>query len=130
MRPQYLQHIVKIPAVRCALTICDQRQRGVRVPECLALGARKVLFPSNCQGYFDMTTATDVEHQLDDSSEDISTNPTVIPSFADVAASQLSRRRLLQGSLALAATSFLRRLQSMQAGGVSLLPRARTKVRY
>lgn len=93
------------------------------MPECLALGARKVLFPSNCQGYFDMTTATDVEHQLDDSSEDISTNPTVNPSFADVAASQLSRRRLLQGSLALAATSFFAPASVYASGrGKSLAP--------
>ncbi len=53
-----------------------------------------------------MTIETRSGHQLDDSSEDISTNPTGSPSFTEVATAQLSRRRLLQGSLAVAATSF------------------------
>ncbi len=53
-----------------------------------------------------MTIETKSGHQLDDSSEDISTNPTGSPSFTEVATTQLSRRRLLQGSLAVAATSF------------------------
>lgn len=53
-----------------------------------------------------MTLESKSGHQLDDSSEDISTNPTSSPSFTEVATAQLSRRRMLQGSLAVAATSF------------------------
>ena len=46
------------------------------------------------------------EHGLDDSSEDISTNPTDSRSFTEVATEHLSRRTVLQGTLAAAATGF------------------------
>ena len=63
------------------------------------------------------------EHRLDDSSEDTSTNPTDNPSFTEVAAAHLSRRTVLHGSLAVAATGFFAPAPGHAAGrGKSLAP--------
>ncbi|MEL7311829.1 MAG: PhoX family phosphatase [Pseudomonadota bacterium] len=43
---------------------------------------------------------------LDESTEDLSVNPTNTPTFREVVETQLSRRGVMQGSLAVAATSF------------------------
>ncbi|MEM7764515.1 MAG: PhoX family phosphatase [Pseudomonadota bacterium] len=58
----------------------------------------------------------DVRVDLDESSEDIATNPTESRQFADIAAARLSRRTIVQGSLAAAATGFLAP-QAAHAGG-------------
>jgi len=47
------------------------------------------------------------EIYVGDASEDESTNPTTSPTLREVAAKHLSRRSILQGSLAVAATGFL-----------------------
>ena len=63
------------------------------------------------------------DHCLNDSSEDISTNPTDTRSFTEVAASHLSRRNVLQGSVAVAATGFFAPMPGYAQGrGRSLAP--------
>jgi secreted PhoX family phosphatase len=63
------------------------------------------------------------EHRLAESSEDISTNPTDNRSFTDVATAHLSRRKVLQGSLAVAATGFFAPTPGHAHGrGTSLAP--------
>ena len=52
-------------------------------------------------------TAVEVSTGFDDSSEDVSTNPTTSVSFQDVATVHLSRRKVLTGTLAVAASGFL-----------------------
>ena len=49
----------------------------------------------------------DVRLDIDESSEDISTNPKESQPFSDIASARLSRRTIVQGSLAAAATGFL-----------------------
>jgi secreted PhoX family phosphatase len=56
-----------------------------------------------------------VSVDLDDS-ENVSTNPTDNPTFKDIARAGLSRRRIMQGSLAAAATSFLAPAPAMARG--------------
>ncbi|MEL7538109.1 MAG: PhoX family phosphatase [Pseudomonadota bacterium] len=52
-------------------------------------------------------TVSKQNYQIDDSSEDVSANPTDNTSFEEIAKSRLSRRTVMQGSLAVAAAGYL-----------------------
>jgi len=64
-----------------------------------------------------MAAVNKPEHYVDDSSENTSSNPTDNRSFREIAEAHLSRRNLLQGSLAVAAAGFLAPAPGHARGG-------------